>query len=33
LAVASTPEEFSAFIRSDAARWEKVLKEAGIRYD
>jgi tripartite-type tricarboxylate transporter receptor subunit TctC len=29
----STPEEFAAFIRSEAARWEKMLKEAGIRYD
>jgi tripartite-type tricarboxylate transporter receptor subunit TctC len=32
-AVTSTPEEFAAFIRNEAARWEKVLKEAGIRYD
>jgi tripartite-type tricarboxylate transporter receptor subunit TctC len=32
-AVTSTPEEFAAFIRGEAARWEKVLKEAGIRYD
>jgi tripartite-type tricarboxylate transporter receptor subunit TctC len=32
-AVTSTPEEFAAFIRQVAARWEKVLKEAGIRYE
>jgi tripartite-type tricarboxylate transporter receptor subunit TctC len=32
-AVTSTPQEFSAFIRGEAARWEKVLREAGIRYD
>jgi tripartite-type tricarboxylate transporter receptor subunit TctC len=32
-AVTSTPEEFAAFIRNEAARWEKVLREAGIRYD
>jgi tripartite-type tricarboxylate transporter receptor subunit TctC len=32
-AVTSTPEEFAAFIRNEAARWEKVLKEANIRYD
>jgi tripartite-type tricarboxylate transporter receptor subunit TctC len=32
-AVTSTPEEFAAFIRGEAARREKVLKEAGIRYD
>jgi tripartite-type tricarboxylate transporter receptor subunit TctC len=31
--VTSTPDEFAAFIRNEAARWEKVLKEAGIRYD
>ena len=33
IAVTSTPEEFAAFIHNEAARWEKVLKEAGIRYD
>ncbi len=27
----STPEEFGAFIRSEAARFEKVIKEAGIK--
>lgn len=27
----STPEEFSAFIRSEAARFDKVIKEAGIK--
>ena len=32
-AVTSTPEEFAAFIRNEAARWEKVMQEAGIRYD
>jgi tripartite-type tricarboxylate transporter receptor subunit TctC len=32
-AVTSTPEAFAAFIRNEAGRWEKVLKEAGIRYD
>jgi tripartite-type tricarboxylate transporter receptor subunit TctC len=32
-AVTSTSEEFAAFIRNEAARWEKVLKEAGIRYN
>jgi tripartite-type tricarboxylate transporter receptor subunit TctC len=32
-AVTSTAAEFAAFIRSEAARWEKVLKEAGISYD
>jgi tripartite-type tricarboxylate transporter receptor subunit TctC len=30
LAVTSTPEEFTAFIRNEAARWEKVLKEGGL---
>jgi tripartite-type tricarboxylate transporter receptor subunit TctC len=28
--VASTPEEFEAFYRKEAVRWEKVLKESGI---
>jgi tripartite-type tricarboxylate transporter receptor subunit TctC len=32
-AVTSTPEEFGAFIRREAERWSKVLKEADIRYD
>jgi tripartite-type tricarboxylate transporter receptor subunit TctC len=32
-AVSSTPEEFEAFIRKEAARWQKVLKEANIKYD
>jgi tripartite-type tricarboxylate transporter receptor subunit TctC len=32
-AVTSTPEEFSAFIRREAERWSKVLKDANIRYD
>jgi len=31
--VTDTPEEFAGFIRNEAARWEKVLKDAGIRYD
>jgi tripartite-type tricarboxylate transporter receptor subunit TctC len=29
----TTPDEFAAFIRKEAARWEKVLKDANIRYD
>jgi tripartite-type tricarboxylate transporter receptor subunit TctC len=32
-AVTSTPQEFAAFIRNEAERWEKVLQEANIRYD
>ena len=27
----STPEEFGNFIRSEAARFDKVIKEAGIK--
>jgi tripartite-type tricarboxylate transporter receptor subunit TctC len=27
----STPEEFGNFIRSEATRFEKVIKEAGIK--
>jgi tripartite-type tricarboxylate transporter receptor subunit TctC len=29
----STPEEFDAFMRKEAARWGKALKELGLRYD
>jgi len=29
----STPMEFAAFIRSEAARWEPVVKKSGMRFD
>ena len=29
----TTPEEFSAFLRSEAAKWAKVVKGAGLRAD
>jgi tripartite-type tricarboxylate transporter receptor subunit TctC len=32
-AMTSTPAEFAAFIRKEADRWSKVLKETNIRYD
>jgi tripartite-type tricarboxylate transporter receptor subunit TctC len=32
-AFTSTPEEFGRFIRQEAARWEPVLKETGIKFD
>jgi tripartite-type tricarboxylate transporter receptor subunit TctC len=32
-AVTSTPDEFAAFIRKEAARRERVLREAEIRYN
>jgi tripartite-type tricarboxylate transporter receptor subunit TctC len=28
-----TPEEFAAFMRQEAARWEPVLKETSIKFD
>jgi tripartite-type tricarboxylate transporter receptor subunit TctC len=31
--VTTTPAEFDAFFRSEAARWAKVFKESGIRLD
>jgi tripartite-type tricarboxylate transporter receptor subunit TctC len=31
--IPSSPDEFRAFIRREAARWEPVLKETGIRFD
>jgi tripartite-type tricarboxylate transporter receptor subunit TctC len=32
-AVSSSPEEFDAFIHKEAGRWQKVLKDANIKYD
>jgi tripartite-type tricarboxylate transporter receptor subunit TctC len=32
-AVTSTPAEFDAFFRSEAARWTKVFRDSGIRLD
>jgi len=32
-AFTSTPEEFARFIRQEAARWQPVLKETGIKFD
>ena len=31
--VTSTPEQFAAFIRKEADRWQKVIKETGIKFD
>ena len=31
--VTSTPEQFGRFIREEADRWSRVLKETGIKYD
>jgi tripartite-type tricarboxylate transporter receptor subunit TctC len=31
--VTSTPEQFAAFIRKEAERWEKVIKDSGIKFD
>jgi tripartite-type tricarboxylate transporter receptor subunit TctC len=31
--VSSTPEEFDAFFRKEAVRWEKAFKESGIQLD
>jgi len=28
-----TPEQFGEFIRSDMARWAKVVKESGAKFD
>ena len=32
-AVSSTPEEFETFIRREADRWARVLKDLDIKYD
>jgi tripartite-type tricarboxylate transporter receptor subunit TctC len=31
--VTTTPEQFSAFMRKEADRWGKVIKDSGIRFD
>jgi tripartite-type tricarboxylate transporter receptor subunit TctC len=31
--VGSTPEEFTAFMKQDRARWEKIIRAAGIRVE
>jgi tripartite-type tricarboxylate transporter receptor subunit TctC len=31
--VTSSPDQFSAFIRKEAARWEKVIKDSGIKVE
>ena len=31
--VTSTPEQFGEFVRSEVARWGKVIKDAGIKGD
>lgn len=31
--VGGTPEQFGEFIRSEVAKWAKVVKEAGIKAD
>jgi tripartite-type tricarboxylate transporter receptor subunit TctC len=33
IAVANTPAEFSARIKSEMARWDVVVKAAGIHFD
>jgi tripartite-type tricarboxylate transporter receptor subunit TctC len=31
--VSSTPEEFEAFFKKEAARWSKAFQESGIKLD
>ena len=31
--IAGSPEQFAATIKSEVTKWEKVIKEAGIRID
>jgi tripartite-type tricarboxylate transporter receptor subunit TctC len=33
MAVASTPEEFEAFFRKEAVRWENAFKDSGIKLE
>jgi tripartite-type tricarboxylate transporter receptor subunit TctC len=32
-AVSSTPEEFEAYFRKEAARWDTAFRDSGIRLD
>jgi len=31
--VASTPQEFGAFIKADIAKWGRLVKDAGIKVE
>ena len=31
-AAASTPETFAAFVKAEAAKWQKVIRAAGLEY-
>ena len=31
--VTTTPEQFAAFIRKEADRWKKVIKDAGLKVE
>jgi len=31
--VGGTPEQFSVFLKSEIARWSKVVKQAGIKVE
>jgi tripartite-type tricarboxylate transporter receptor subunit TctC len=31
--IASSPEEFAAYLKNDSARWAKIIKSAGVRAD
>ncbi len=33
LAAGGTPEQFAATIKSDIARWSKVVKDAGVKVE
>ena len=33
VSIATTPKEFADFVRDEAARWSRVIKESGIKLD
>ena len=33
IAVSATPEQFTAFLKSEFAKWDRIIKEAGIKVD
>ena len=33
IAVSATPEQFTAFLKTEFSKWDRIIKEAGIKVD
>ena len=33
IAVSNSPEQFTAFLRNEHAKWDKIIKDAGIKVE